>query len=298
MTVGSLVLIASAANTALAAQSIDTLKLESRIFGNTRSIRVAVPPGYHDPANTTMRYPVLYLNDGIVAFRDQGIGVPAVVRRLILDREIEPLIVVGIDNGGSTDKTVDPARDRANEFLPYPDVGFGPKNLYPPDPSAPIGKRYPEFLAAEVMPLIAARYRVLAGAEHTGIAGFSYGGVAALFTAITRPDLADRLLLESTPLWIGPDRQLLADAALATRWPSRLYLGRGGMESPDAAVRDEGARDGDSLVTLISRAGAGTRATVHREVTPGAKHEPSAWRARLPAALRFLFGADSSRRSR
>jgi len=292
---GLIALAASAANAALAAQTIDTLQLESRIFANTRSIRVAVPPGYHEPANASVRYPVLYLNDGSMAFRDEAIGAPAVVRRLILAGEIEPLILVGIDNGGSTNRSTDPARDRANEFLPYPDVGFGPKNLYAPKPPAPNGARYPEFLATEVMPLIARRYRVLAGPEHTGIGGFSYGGVAALFTAMTRPGFAERLLLESTPLWIGPDRQLLGDAARVTRWPRRIYLGLGEMESPEQAVREEGARDCDSLVALINRAPGGLRVTLHREVTPGAKHEPTAWRARLPAALRFLFGTDSSR---
>jgi len=39
-------------------------QFRSRIFRNTRYVRVWLPPGYDDPANAEHRYPVLYLNDG------------------------------------------------------------------------------------------------------------------------------------------------------------------------------------------------------------------------------------------
>src|SRR5258706_12814836 len=39
-------------------------EFRSRIFDNTRFLRVWLPLGYDDPANAGRRYPVLYLNDG------------------------------------------------------------------------------------------------------------------------------------------------------------------------------------------------------------------------------------------
>src|SRR6202158_4420534 len=39
-------------------------EFRSRIFRNTRFLRVWLPPGYDDPANAELHYPVLYLNDG------------------------------------------------------------------------------------------------------------------------------------------------------------------------------------------------------------------------------------------
>src|SRR5258706_16439031 len=39
-------------------------EFRSRIFDNTRFLRVWLPLGYDDPANASRRYPVLYLNDG------------------------------------------------------------------------------------------------------------------------------------------------------------------------------------------------------------------------------------------
>src|SRR6267154_4911769 len=39
-------------------------EFRSRIFRNTRFLRVWLPPGYDDVKNTDRHYPVLYLNDG------------------------------------------------------------------------------------------------------------------------------------------------------------------------------------------------------------------------------------------
>ena len=39
-------------------------EFRSRIFRNTRFLRVWLPPGYDDPANASRHYPVFYLNDG------------------------------------------------------------------------------------------------------------------------------------------------------------------------------------------------------------------------------------------
>ena len=39
-------------------------KFRSRIFKNTRFLRVWLPPGYDDAGNAGRHYPVFYLNDG------------------------------------------------------------------------------------------------------------------------------------------------------------------------------------------------------------------------------------------
>jgi predicted alpha/beta superfamily hydrolase len=194
---------------------------------------------------------------------------------------------VGIDNGGSTDKTTDPVRDRANEFLPYPDGGFG-LDRYDPIPPNPQGQRYPDFLIGEVMPLIERTYRVHTGPAHAAIGGFSYGGVAALYAVISRPGVFGGLLLESTPLWIGPEKELIRDARAATTWPERVYIGLGTLESPQESIRLEGRRDRDSLVAIIRRRSPASELKLMLE--EGARHEPAAWRGRLPEAVRALFG--------
>src|SRR5688572_19601144 len=79
----------------------------SDVFGNTRILRVLLPPGYTLRVNSHRRYPVLYLNDGqnlfdatVSVFNPHEWEVDETVDRLTRAGEIEPIIIVGIDNAG------------------------------------------------------------------------------------------------------------------------------------------------------------------------------------------------------
>ena len=125
---------------------VEILTLHSKIFGNTRSLRVWLPPQYRDPKQPDRKYPVFYFTDGVAVFH--GRELDRVAAKLIRDREIPPTIFVGIDNAGSTLESKNPGSDRANEYLPYPD-----EFLNPPLPH-PQGKLFPSFLEEEVRPLV------------------------------------------------------------------------------------------------------------------------------------------------
>src|ERR1700743_454871 len=101
----------------VSAQNVELNQLNSHVFNNKRNIRVYLPPGYYRSQN---KYPVLYMNDGsatVDAYR-----LKEVTDSLIKKGLIKPLIIVGIDNGGSTTTSKNPVRDRANEYLPWPDL--------------------------------------------------------------------------------------------------------------------------------------------------------------------------------
>ena len=193
--------------------------LSSHCFGNTRQLRVWLPPGYSSPQNDGRRYPVLYLNDGqnlfdpATAFAGIDWHVGESLTRLIDESLAPPIIVVGIDNA-----TI----ERIREFLPY-------KALYPPVPK-PLGKRYPDFLIDEIMPFIQRTYRIARGAKNTGLGGSSLGALIALYTVIARPGTFGKLLLESPSLFVS-NRQLLKDSRAVTTWPQRIFLGVGTQES-------------------------------------------------------------------
>jgi len=89
------------------ARPLGELKLhpfKSTVFGNKRMLRVWLPPGYGDRLSRKRLYPVLYLNDGqnlfdpATAFGGVEWQVDETAERLIQERRIEPLIIVGIDN--------------------------------------------------------------------------------------------------------------------------------------------------------------------------------------------------------
>jgi predicted alpha/beta superfamily hydrolase len=248
-------------------------------------IRVLLPPGYNEPANIKRQYPVLYLNDGqnlfdatTSVFNPLEWEADEALDHLIKAQEIDPLIVVGVDNAGR--------RDRANEYLPYPDA-----YLRPPLPT-PHGSRYPDFLIREVMPLINQHYRTKRGAEHTGLGGSSYGALIALYTVITRPDIFGRLLLESPSLYVS-DVQILKASRNIRRWPTKVYIGVGTNEGGRTDCRSgdwnqEAVQDVLKLKQRLDAAGLGaTRLKV--VIDECAVHNEAAWAKRLPEALKFLY---------
>jgi predicted alpha/beta superfamily hydrolase len=260
-----------------AAPRVETLSLTSRTFGNTRSIRVYVPPGYE--ADSTRRYAVLYLNDGFAVFSPRSWRAPAIADSLICAGVVTPFILVGIDNAASIPGTSTPDHDRTREFLPYPDS-------LEPDVRDPRGLAYPGFVLDEVMPLIAGRFRVQEGPAGSAVGGASYGGIAALMTVLRYPGRFGGLMLESTPLFVS-GRRLLSDARGATDWPARVYIGSGTRETDDSTVLAMASGAQSELVAMLRAYASHTRVVVNE--IEGATHSGAAWSARLPAALAFLF---------
>jgi enterochelin esterase-like enzyme len=261
-----------------------TLTLRSATFGNTRTLRVLLPADYDAPANSNKRYPVFYFTDGRAAW--DAWRVPSTFRSLWERNAIPPWIVVGIDNGGSVIESKDPLRDRASEYLPYADQSWQDA------PPTPRGDRFPAFLIGEVIPLVDRAFRTTTGDGAVGLAGASYGAAVALYTALRHPGRIGRLLLESPSLHIG-DGKLLNDAARASAWPERVYVGVGTEEGDSPEARSAMVTDARQLhATIIGRV-PGIRA--HLLVSPGARHWYDAWAERLPAALKFLLADPPAR---
>jgi predicted alpha/beta superfamily hydrolase len=250
-------------------------ELNSGIFGNTRLVRVWLPPDYDGWGAT--RYPVLYLNDGqnlfdpATAFGGVPWQVGETATRLILEQKIRPLIIVGIDN----------TKDRAREYIPY-------KSSDPRVLNAK-GKCYPDFLQREVMPLIEEHYPILKGAENTGLGGSSLGGLITLYAQLAAPGVFGRLLIESPSVFVA-NRKILDECRRFRNWPTRVYLGMGTRETGNAEKDAKIVGDVRELQTILREAGLDERRLKVR-VEEGASHTESAWAARFPEALEFLYSA-------
>jgi len=254
-----------------------THDLPSIYLGATRRISVWLPPGFKRRLRTH-RYSVLYLNDGqnlfdpSRAFAGATWQVGETAAALVRRRRIPPMLIVGIDHGSER---------RAREYLPVDDE----RN---PLASRPIGREYAEFVTREVMPFINRTYPVMRSTAATGFGGSSYGAVAALYTALIKPGLFGRLLIESPSLYVGRS-YLLRLARAAGRWPSRIYLGVGTLETGREDWNQETLANVLKLEKIVRQAGLGER-RLRLRVAPGASHSEAAWAARLPEALEFLFG--------
>jgi predicted alpha/beta superfamily hydrolase len=278
---GCFFLVLSSSLFAQVSGDLHILEVHSKIFGNTRHLRVLLPEGYQAPVNRNRSYPVLYMNDGqnlfdsaTSLFNRMEWKMDETTRRLADEHSMEPIIVVGIDTVGK--------RGRATEYLPYPD-----EYLHPPEPDVK-GKSYPDFVVTEVMPLVNAQFRTLAGPANTAIGGSSYGAIAALYTAMQKPDVFGKLLIESPSLYIAQGK-LFAGLEHAVTWPAQIYVGVGTNEGghpkcPDADEDPEAVRDARRLASL-----ARAHAEVRLVIEPCGVHNEDAWATRLPEALKFLF---------
>jgi len=261
----------------IAGGQLNLHELRSHVFGNTRLLRVWLPPDYDGFG--AAHYPILYLNDGqnlfeaTTAFAGVHWQAGETATRLISERKIPPLIIVGIDN----------TKTRIQEYIPY--RSKDPKVVHPS------GRSYPEFLRREVMPLIEQRYKVSKGPENTGLGGSSLGGLITLYTQFAMPGVFGRLLIESPSLFVA-NKKILEENRRFCGWPQRIYLAMGtrevGHEEKDAKILD-GVRE---LESMLRSCGLGEDRLKVR-IDEGAGHNEAAWAARFPEALEFLYSSSA-----
>ena len=251
--------------------------IPSLYLGTKRRITVWLPPGSRRQIQRE-RYPVLYLNDGqnlfdpARAFVGTTWRVAETAASLVRRRHIPPLLIVGIDHGELR---------RAREYLPVEDD----RN---PFARRPLGREYAEFVTRELMPFIARTYPVARGTAATGFGGSSYGAIAALYTAMVKPGVFGRLLIESPSLYVGRGT-VLRLARKTAQWPTRVYLGVGTAETRRQRINEQTVRNVLLLERILRRAKNGPR-KLRVRIEEGAAHTESAWAHRLPDALEFLFG--------
>lgn len=254
---------------------VEIIEHTSKVFHNTRKLRVYLPPGYH---HSKKSFPVLYMNDGVATFH--AYNLEALVDSLIHEQIISPLIIVGIDNGGSAEGSTNPTRDRANEYLPWSDDEENNPALINKNPQ---GSKYPQFFE-EVRQQISSKYRIKAGKHNTALGGASYGALAALFTAISVPSQIGIILLESPSLYVHSHEVMKLDFKKLKG--TIIYIGIGTEEGDTESIQKMALKDANDLSAKVSR----STKKIHLEVTHKADHSFPSFALRFPIALKFLFG--------
>jgi predicted alpha/beta superfamily hydrolase len=262
---------------------LDVVSFTSQIFHNTRMLRVFLPGNYFSPHNRMRRYPVLFLQDGqnvfdkATSFSGQEWEADETVDHLVSEFKIPPMFIIGIDNAGE---------QRASEYLTYPD-SHNPQfqSASPPELE---GTKYADFLIKEVMPFLQKRYRIATGPANTGLGGSSYGAVVSLTTALHRPGVFGKLLLESPSLWVG-DGKLLAEVQKTKLLPQEIYVGIGTKETANSESDALILQDVKELEQILKAKGMGP-SRLKVVIEEGAQHNEAAWARRLPEALTFLYG--------
>lgn len=244
---------------------------KSRFLPTARDLFIYLPEMHLREPDRAL--PLLLMHDGQNLFdgdlsyvHDSTWRVGETADEEIAAGRVEPLIIVGVGNAGT---------ERMAEYTPTPDTRLGGGR----------GPLYARLLVEEVLPLVAARYPLLAGPGNTGIAGSSLGGLISLAIALRYPQRFGKVGVVSPSLW-WDDQAILKDVrSLPEHLPLRIWLDMG---------MAEGARhvhNTDVLAHLLEGRGWQADADLLYRIYPDAVHNEDAWAARLPEILRFLFPA-------
>jgi enterochelin esterase family protein len=234
-------------------------RVRSAILGNERRVWIYTPPNHTAEAAPCG---LLVLFDGLVYIND--IPTPTILDNLLADGAIPPLIMVSVCSlDGET---------RERELA-----------CHPP---------FVQFPTDELLPWMRQRYPITTRPDHTIIGGSSYGGMAALFAGLGRPDVFGNVLAQSGAAWWRPDGDpeaewLARQFAASERLPLRFALDVGLFENTRRL-----ADDGPSQLVATRHLRTVLRARgypVHYAEFAGG-HSALNWRGTFGEAVRALVG--------
>jgi uncharacterized protein len=232
--------------------------IRSEALGELRDVFVLPPRA---TTQTTTPYQVMVLLDG-----DGLLPVAAGLTSLLqLGAGHQPWLLVAV-------RSVTPD-DRVRNFTPAPDSAVRARY-----PSAGGSERFRRFLASELRPFVAERYRT---GDRWGLVGHSLGGVFVVQTlASVDTTFSDFIAISPTLGWQGGIVASTAPARLQTRaGAARLFLStadEGPRYPPDATRALDAAltREGPARVTWTLRHFAGED---HVTTVPPALHAALRW---------------------
>ncbi|HVF90432.1 MAG TPA: alpha/beta hydrolase-fold protein [Blastocatellia bacterium] len=200
------------------------ISIKSQVLGEDRVILVRTPPGYQ--ANG-LRYPVLYMTDGDAHMAHTS----GTIEFLARNGRIPELIVVGITN-----------TDRTRDLTPTNATLAGPNGAAIQFPTSGGADKFLKFIETEVIPQIESQYRTQ---PYRIFAGHSFGGLFAVHTMISRPDLFNAFIAVSPSLpWDNELEIKRAEEFFKARkeWNKTLFVSLGN-EPGDISVGFEKFRE-------------------------------------------------------
>ncbi|HEX5651244.1 MAG TPA: alpha/beta hydrolase-fold protein [Steroidobacteraceae bacterium] len=230
----------------------------SELLGNQRKITVYTPPG-HERGCAECDFLLVFDRAAYIS----AVPTPTILDNMQADRVIRPLVAVFVGNSRQP--------GRGEELPPNP--------------------LFQRFLREELLPWVRERYRFSSDPRRSVVAGSSFGGLAATYTALKNPDVFGNVLSQSGSYWWWPQwlaagirvteqsGTLIREYRDAARLPIRFYMETGTWEGevmlePNREFRDVLLRKGYD-VQYEERIGG---------------HDYVRWRDSLSEGLRRLLG--------
>ena len=176
----------------------ETIKIESKVLNEERVINIWTPENYKE---SNITYDVLYMADGGV--KEDFPHVANTISKMILDRKITPIILVGIEN-----------TERRRDLTGFTQVEKDKKIAAKVGESAEFRK----FIQDELFPEITKKYRIT---DRRGILGESAAGLFVTETFLLHPEMFDFYIAFDPSLWWNDGHLVKNAAALISKFPKK-----------------------------------------------------------------------------
>ena len=233
------------------------------VNGRSFTVRVFVPEREEGE-----RLPVIYMTDGQNLFEDDEVefGTWKTDRAIADERQSsgKAAIIVGVHNN------VGP-KERAEDLAPA-SIGrfFGPPQMI--EAFEPRGEQFDSFVINTLMPCVEESFPVMKGRANTAFCGSSSGGLQALFTGLTHPDIFSAVGALSPALFMYDpgDVESWLKNTIKEEMPF-LYLYSGGADQMEEHIRGGVEQIGGVLEGLYPEG------KLKKVIMPEQKHNEHAW---------------------
>ena len=239
--------------------SLKDVEIDSSVLGGKRTVTVYTPASYERNAN---RLPLILLFDG--ESYTATVPTPRILDNLIADAAIPPVVVAFVHSQGTRNDDLQP------------------------------NENFQKFISAELLPQLRNRYRINKDPKLNVVAGSSFGGLAAAYTAFMHSEIFGNVLSLSGSFWWSPNYAQGVSPSPNAGWmvkqfaesrpkPIRFYMSVGSWEGAGMLSANRILRS-----VLI---GKGNKVT-YREDPVG--HNYGNFQVTLPEGLITLLGGKAS----
>ncbi len=240
---------------------VSSFMIDAPQLATTRKIWIYVPKNYSD---SKKKYPVIYMHDAQNLFDSQTSFAGEWNIDETLDAINAPVIIVGIENGGT---------NRLDELTPFKNQkhGGGKADLYL------------DFIVKTLKPHIDSTFRTKKNATNTAIFGSSLGGLVSFYAALKYPDVFGKVGCFSPAFWIN--RKEINDLInQVTVFNAKIYFLCGDAEGDEDMINDLNIIEKSIAVTRSERKKLHTKVIIK-----DGNHNEKLWREGFKKAYLWLF---------
>jgi len=233
-------------------------------LNRTRRIWIALPDGYDSSLES---YPVFYMHDGQNLFNNATSfsGEWQIDETLEDDFTscVDPIIVVGIDNGGAA---------RIDELSPWINSEYNEGGE---------GSLYANFIVETLKPFIDQTFRTKPEREFTGTGGSSLGALISMYMISKHNDVFSKAAIISPAFWFNDEINNYVEIHPLSG-DSRLYFICGSAESASMVG------DMQQMYNIVSEDQVPVSNLTYQVVSAG-QHNEYYWSQQFPAIYSTLF---------